>query len=45
MMGAVHLLPGTTHSSVMAKGSHDPEVKALRTLRKFDCGFSLEICR
>ncbi|MGX9353481.1 DNA-binding domain-containing protein (plasmid) [Shimia sp. W99] len=45
MMGAVHLLPGTTQSSVAAKGSYDAEAKATMTLNEFDSWFALEICR
>ncbi len=45
MMGAVHLLPGTTQSSVAAKGGYDAEANAAMTLREFDRWFALEICR
>ena len=45
MMGAVHLLPGTTQSSVAAKGGYDAEAMAALTLREFDRWFALEICR
>lgn len=45
MMGAVHLLPGTTQSSVSAKGSYDAEAMAAMTLNEFDSWFALEICR
>ena len=45
MMGAVHLLPGTTQSSVAAKGSYDAEATATMTLSEFDSWFALEICR
>ncbi|MBD1204828.1 MAG: Mu transposase C-terminal domain-containing protein [Rhodobacteraceae bacterium] len=45
MMGAVHLLPGTTQSSVAAKGGYDAEAMAAMTLREFDWWFALEICR
>ena len=45
MMGAVHLLPGTTQSSVAAKGSYDAEAMAAMTLQEFDRWFALEICR
>ena len=45
MMGAVHLLPGTTQSSVAAKGGYDAEAMAAMTLREFDRWFALEICR
>lgn len=36
MMGAVHLLPGTTQSSIAAKGDYDAEGMATMTLREFD---------
>jgi putative transposase len=45
MMGAVHLLPGTTQSSVAAKGNYDAEAMAAMTLGEFDRWFALEICR
>lgn len=45
MMGAVHLLPGTTQSSVVAKGDYDAEGMATMTLGEFDRWFALEICR
>ena len=45
MMGAVHLLPGTTQSSVAAKGGYDAEAMAAMTLGEFDRWFALEICR
>lgn len=45
MMGAVHLLPGTTQSSVVAKGGYDAEGMAAMTLGEFDRWFALEICR
>ena len=45
MMGAVHLLPGTTQSSVVAKGDYDAEGMATMTLSDFDRWFALEICR
>ena len=45
MMGAVHLLPGTTQSSVSTKGSYDAEGMAAMTLGEFDRWFALEICR
>ncbi len=45
MMGAVHLLPGTTQSSIAAKGDYDAESKATMTLSEFDRWFALEICR
>ena len=36
MMGAVHLLPGTTESSIAAKGSYDAEAKAAMSLSDVD---------
>lgn len=45
IMGAVHFLPGTTQSSVAAKGGYDSEANAAMTLREFDRWFALEICR
>ncbi|OAN93062.1 transposase [Sulfitobacter geojensis] len=45
MMGAVHLLPGTTQSSIAAKGDYDAEGMATMTLSEFDRWFALEICR
>lgn len=45
MMGAVHLLPGTTQSSVAAKGAYDAEAGATMSLSEFDHWFALEICR
>lgn len=45
MMGAVHLLPGTTQSTVAAKGTYDSEGNAAMTLAEFDVWFALEICR
>ena len=45
MMGAVHLLPGTTQSSITAKGDYDAEGMATMTLSEFDRWFALEICR
>jgi putative transposase len=45
MMGAVHLLPGTTQSSVAAKGSYNAEAMATMTSSEFDTWFALEICR
>lgn len=45
MMGAVHLLPGTTQSSVATKSNYDAEAMATLTLSEFDRWFALEICR
>lgn len=36
MMGTVHLLPGTTQSSVAAKGDYDAEGMATITISEFD---------
>ncbi|PTQ66259.1 Mu transposase C-terminal domain-containing protein [Celeribacter persicus] len=45
MLGAVHLLPGTTQSSIAAKGDYDAEGMATMTLSEFHRWFTLEICR
>ena len=45
MMGTVHLLPGTTPSTVAAKGNYDFEGKAAMTLVDFGVWFAPEICR
>lgn len=44
-MGAVHFLPRTTRSTVLAKGSYDAESIATMTLGEFDRWLALEICR
>jgi putative transposase len=36
MMGKVHLLPGTTFSSILAKGNWDPEKTAAMTLEEIE---------
>ena len=43
MMGAVHLLPGTTFSDVKQKGSYDAEARALLTLSELERWLSLQI--
>jgi putative transposase len=43
MMGAVHLLPGTTFSSVAAKGDYPSEERATLTLAEFERWLILEI--
>lgn len=44
-MGAVHVLPGTTHSSVADKGDYDSEKHAALTLAEFETWLHLEIYR
>ena len=44
-MGAVHVLPGTTHSSIVEKGDYDSEKHAALTLTEFEDWLHLEICR
>ncbi|WP_276202125.1 TniB family NTP-binding protein [Thioclava pacifica] len=41
----MHLLPGTTEFSIVAKGSYDAEAKPAMSLSEFDGWFVLEICR
>jgi putative transposase len=43
MMGAVHLLPGTTFSSVDQKGAYESEKRALLTLPELERGLALQI--
>jgi len=43
MMGAVHLLPGTTFSNPQEKGSYDSEGKAVLTLPELERWLALEI--
>lgn len=43
MMGAVHLLPGTTFSSVKTRGGYDSEGRANLTLRELEKWIALEI--
>jgi putative transposase len=42
-MGALHLLPGTTRSSVADKRDYDPERYAALTLRQLERWIALEI--
>jgi putative transposase len=43
MMGAVHLLPGTTFSNVVEKGSYASEARATLTLPEFERWLALQI--
>jgi putative transposase len=43
MMGAVHLLPGTTFSNVGEKGSYDSEARATLTLPELERWLALQI--
>ncbi|WP_244426343.1 Mu transposase C-terminal domain-containing protein [Rhizobium sp. PDO1-076] len=43
MMGAVHLLPGTTSSNIAERGSYDPEKHAVMTLDELEKWLTLEI--
>jgi putative transposase len=43
MMGAVHLLPGTTQSNPQEKGSYDSEGRAVLTLQELERWLALEI--
>jgi putative transposase len=43
MMGAVHLLPGTTFSNVSEKGSYDSEGRAVLTLPELERWLTLQI--
>ncbi|WP_245493514.1 MULTISPECIES: transposase family protein [unclassified Mesorhizobium] len=43
MMGAVHLLPGTTSSDVAARGSYDPQKHAAMTLDELEEWLALQI--
>lgn len=43
MMGAVHLLPGTTSSDIAARGAYDPEKHAMMTLDELERWLALEI--
>jgi len=43
MMGAVHLLPGTTFSNVKIKGGYDAEGRATFTLRELEKWIAIEI--
>lgn len=42
-MGHCHLLPGTTHSNVIAKGDYDAEARATMTLREFTAWFTEQV--
>ncbi len=44
-MGAVHVLPGTTQSSIVEKGDYDSDKHASLTLVEFEDWLHLEICR
>lgn len=44
-MGAVHVLPGTTRSSISEKGDYDSAEHAALTLSEFEDWLHLEICR
>lgn len=44
-MGAVHVLPGTTQSSVLEKGDYDSSKTSSLTLSEFQDWLHLEICR
>ena len=44
-MGAVHVLPGTTQSSIVEKGDYDSSKHAALTLSEFEDWLYLEICR
>jgi len=44
-MGAVHVLPGTTQSSIVEKGDYDSSKYAALTLSEFEDWLYLEICR
>jgi putative transposase len=43
MMGSVHLLPGTTFSSIQEKGDADPEKTAVMTLTELETWLAIEI--
>lgn len=45
MMGAVHLLPGTTFSDIEARGDYDSAAKAAMTLDELEHWLALEILR
>lgn len=44
MMGAVHMLPGTTQSSVAKRGDYKSESNACMTLDEFERWLALQIC-
>ena len=43
-MGEVHLLPGTTFSSVAARGVYDSAKKAVMTFKELEQWLTLQIC-
>ena len=43
MMGAVHLLPGTTFSNIADRGAYDPEKHAAMTLEELERWLALQI--
>lgn len=43
MMGAVHMLPGTTFSDIAKRGDYDPERHAVMTLEELDRWLALQI--
>lgn len=43
MMGHCHLLPGTTHSNVQARGDYDAESRATMTLGEFTSWFTEQV--
>ena len=43
MMGAVHLLPGTTFSNIKIRGDYDAEGRAIFTLRELEVWLAIEI--
>ncbi|KPF90461.1 putative transposase [Parvibaculum indicum] len=43
MMGAVHMLPGTTFSSTAERGDYDPERHAVMTIEELERWLTLEI--
>lgn len=43
MMGAVHLLPGTTFSDIEERGAYDSEGRAAMTLKELDHWLAIEI--
>ena len=45
MMGAVHLLPGTTFSDIGERGSYDPAAHATMTMDELERWMALEITR
>ena len=45
MMGAVHMLPGTTFSNIQQRGEYNSEGKAAMTLDELECWMALEIVR